>query len=139
MIVALAEAAYTQSQLPRSTPGRPNILVSALSSAAVTAVCPCPTCLLASNQCTCQEACLRIPLPSPPFEPLQRGAGQLSRPCAGQKQTRQKSALSTHSQAMLCSGVHLLSPGPQGAIQVDLGNEGVCVVPPLSCRIPLAL
>lgn len=30
---------------------------------------------------------------------------------AGQKQTRQKSALSTHSQAMLCNRVHLLLQG----------------------------
>lgn len=137
VIVALAEASYTWSQLPESTSGRPNILVSSLSSAAVTAVCPCPACLLASNQCTCQQARLRIPLPPPPFEPLQRGAVQLLRRCAGQKQTRQKSALSTHSQAMLCSGVHLLLQGrraPYRWIWVTTGSAWCLRSAAASCR-----
>lgn len=40
VVVALAEAAYTRSQLPESTSGRPNVLLVALGAAAVTAVCP---------------------------------------------------------------------------------------------------
>lgn len=105
MVVALAEAAYTRSQLPESTSGRPNVLLVALGAAAVTAVCPCPTCLLASNSALANKrACMSFA--SSPFEPL-----QLSRRCAGQKQTRQKSAVSTHSQAMLCSGIYLLLQG----------------------------